>query len=188
MLPKRFLKKERTGIWLIDVQEKLFPLVDHACEIKEKICFMLQSARLLGLPILVTEQYPEGLGKTLAQIKDYLPSGQLIYPKTTFSGYRDPEVQKAVQHTGADEWILMGIEAHICVLQTAKDLLEAKKQVTVLNDAISSRSLFDFSTAIGELRDAGARISSAETVIYEIVQDAKSPDFKALLPLIKTHA
>src|SRR5205807_1820262 len=101
--------------------------------------------RLLKLPLFVTEQYPRGLGLTLAPIKSRLPPDQAIFSKTTFSGYFDPSIKQKVDQTGVDTWILVGIEAHICVLQTAKDLLEAGKNVVVLNDAVSSRSLFDFS-------------------------------------------
>jgi nicotinamidase-related amidase len=183
-----FLKKESCGLWIVDVQEKLFPLVDRCDDVLEKIIFTLMAAKLLKLPIFVTEQHPQGLGETLAQIKKQLPQGEIIYPKTTFSGYKDPEVKKAVDQIGVQTWILVGIEAHICVLQTAKDLLTAQIQVVALNDAISARSLFDFSSAIGEMRDVGVRISSSETVIYELIRDAQNPEFKAILPLVKQHA
>lgn len=84
-------------------------------------------------------------------------------------------------------WILIGIEAHICVLQTAKDLLEAGKAVAVANDAVSSRSIYDFSAAMGELRDNKARLTSVETLIYELVRDAKSSEFKEILSLVKEN-
>jgi nicotinamidase-related amidase len=184
----RFLNREKTGLWLVDVQENLFPLVDRYDEVLDNICFAIECASALKLPIFVTEQYPEGLGPTVEAIKKRLPTGQVIYPKTTFSGYKDPFIQKAVDQLKVDEWILIGIEAHICVLQTAKDLIEEKKRVVVLNDAVTSRSLFDFSTAMGELRDNGIRISSTETVFYELVRDSATPAFKAILPLIKSHA
>ena len=83
------------------------------------------------------------------------------------------------------QWVLAGIEAHVCVLQTAKDLLEQGKQVVVLNDAISSRSIYDFSTAIAEMRDCGARISSTETVLFELLRDSKAAEFKEISQLIK---
>jgi hypothetical protein len=185
---QKFLKKEETGLWLVDTQEVLFPHIDRCCEILEKICFIIQAAQILKLPLFVTEQYPVGLGETVAQIKKHFPEGQVVFPKTTFSGYKEPKIQKAVDHTGVNTWILIGIEAHICVLQTAKDLLAAKKEVVILNDAVSSRSLFDFSTAIAELRDHGARISCSEAIVYEMVRDAHTPEFQMLLPLVKAHA
>ncbi|MCC5832500.1 MAG: isochorismatase family protein [Chlamydiales bacterium] len=183
-----FIEKETCGLWIVDVQERLFPHIDRSCEVLEQICYMLEAARLLHIPIFVTEQAPDKLGETVEPIKKRLPEGQLIYSKTTFSGFYDPVVRLAVEKLPVKTWILVGIEAHICVLQTAKDLLAAKKNVVALNDAVSSRSLFDFSTAIGELRDAGARISSTETVIYESIRDAASEEFKECFSLIKAHA
>lgn len=182
------IEKEGTGLWIIDVQERLFPHIDRSCEILEQICYFLAAANLLALPIFVTEQSPDKLGETVAPIKKRLPDGQMLFPKSTFSGWRNGPVQHAIEKLGVKRWILVGIEAHICVLQTAKDLMRAKKEVVVLNDAVSSRSLYDFSTAMGELRDAGARISSTETILYEIMEDAHSETFKTLFPLIREHA
>lgn len=182
-----FLTKHDTGVWVIDVQEHLFPHIDRANEVLERMCFFLEAARFLRLPMIVTEQYPPGLGGTLPQIKDRLPQGQVIYPKTSFSGFFDPTIRTAVEKTGVRNWILMGFEAHICVLQTAKDLVASKQHAVVLNDAVSSRSLYDFSTAMGELRECNVRISSAETIVYELIRDAHTPEFKGLLPLVKAH-
>ena len=173
-----------SALWIVDVQEKLFPKVDRSCEILEAICFFLEAAKILDMPIVVTEQYPDGLGKTVNPIMQRVPKDQEIWSKTTFSGYRDSAIRKKVEPL-ADRWILVGIEAHICILQTAKDLLADGKEVVILNDAISSRSLFDFSTALAELREAGARISSSETIVYEMISDAASPKFKEILSLVK---
>lgn len=186
-MSKRFLDPHKTGLWVVDVQENLFPQIDRSCEVLDQMCLALEAAQKLNLNIMVTEQYPQGLGPTVAHIKKRLPAGQHIFSKTAFSGYYEPDMKKSVDQMGVETWILVGIEAHICVLQTAKDLLDSGKQVVVLNDAVSSRSLFDFSTAMGELRDAGVRISSTETVIYELIRDASSPPFKAILPLVKAH-
>lgn len=183
-----FIEKEGTGLWVIDVQERLFPHIDRSCEILEQICYFLKAVNLLHIPVFVTEQSPDKLGDTVAPIKERLPEGQILFPKSTFSGWRNGQIQHAIEKLGVKTWILVGIEAHICVLQTAKDLLRARKEVIVLNDAVSSRSLYDFSTAMGELRDAGARISSTETVLYEIMEDAESRAFQTLFPLIREHA
>lgn len=173
-----------SGLWIIDVQEKLYPKIDRSCEILESICFFLEVAKIFEMPIVVTEQYPKGLGRTVRPILERLPQGQEVWSKTTFSGYLDGAIREKSSKL-TDSWILVGIEAHICVLQTAKDLLADGKEVIILNDAISSRSLFDFSTALSELKEAGARISSSETIVYELVRDAASPQFKQILPLVK---
>lgn len=172
------------GLWIIDVQEKLYPRIDRSCEILESLCFYLEASKIFKMPLVVTEQYPQGLGKTVRPIAERLPKDQQIWSKTTFSGYLDEQIRKKVDAL-ADSWVLVGIEAHICVLQTAKDLLANGKEVIILNDAISSRSLFDFSTAIAELKEAGARITSSETLVYEQIKDAATPEFKQILKLVK---
>lgn len=183
-----FLQKENTGLWVIDIQEYLFDKIDRASEILEKICFVLEAASALSLPFIVTEQYPKGLGRTIKPVRERLPKKQVFFSKTAFSGFSDPIIRQAVDSQLVNTWILVGIEAHICVLQTAKDLIGAGKQIVVLNDAISARSVYDFSTALGELRDIGGRISSTETVVYELIRDASSDEFQKLLPLIKAYA
>jgi len=190
LMSARFLNKNKTGLWIVDVQENLFSLVDRSYEVLEKICFTLEASQKLSLPIFVSEQYPKGLGNTVQAIKERLPQNQMIFSKTAFSGYCEPTIKQEIDKMGIETWILVGIEAHICVLQTAKDLLDAGMGVVVLNDAVSSRSMFDFSTAMGELRDEGARLSSCETVIYELIRDSAFHEFKAILPLVKayTHA
>jgi nicotinamidase-related amidase len=97
----------------------------------------------------------------------------------------DPELNKYLLALPVQQWVLIGIEAHVCVLQTAKDLLRENKQVVVLNDAISSRSIYDFATAIAEMRDCGVRISSAETILFELLKDSKAEEFKQISHLVK---
>jgi nicotinamidase-related amidase len=180
-----FLAQNNCGLWLVDVQEKLIPEMDRAGEVLETLAFLLKAREILGLPLIVTEQYPQGLGPTTGRLKKWIPANQMIYAKTTFSGYSNIRIREAVDSLSVRNWILVGIEAHICVLQTAKDLLLNGKKVVVLNDAITSRSIYDYSTAVGDLKDMGARITSVETVIYEILRDSSHPDFKALLSLVK---
>ena len=108
-----------------------------------------------------------------------------VMVKTSFSCIDDDHVKTALLVQPITQWVLIGIEAHVCILQTAKDLLGLGKQVVVLNDAISSRSIYDFSTAIAELRDCGVRISSTETILFELLRDSKSSEFKEISQLIK---
>ena len=169
---------------VVDVQEKLFPLVDHPNEVLEALLKLLIGSTIMDLPIVVTEQYPKGLGHTIPQIKQCLPKDQTFWPKTTFSGLKDQAIKEYVMGLPVDQWILVGIEAHVCIMQTAKELAILGKQVVVVNDAISSRSIYDFSTAIAEMKD-WARVTSAEAVLFELIGDASSPEFKACLDLVK---
>jgi len=171
---------------VVDVQEKLFPLVDHPNEVLEALLKLLKGSQTLEIPIVVTEQYPTGLGGTIPQIKEHLPKEQKYWAKTTFSGMRDQAIDEYVSGLPVEQWILVGIEAHVCIMQTAKDLAMKGKQVVVINDAISSRSIYDFSTAIAEIKE-WARITSAEAALFELIGDASSPEFKASLDLIKAR-
>lgn len=179
------LNNDKAALLIVDVQEKLFPHVDRPCEVMEKIQLLVNGVKLLSLPIVVTEQYPAGLGETIKPLKDLLENANFAPSKTTFSVLADEKGLETVNKTGRKQWIVVGIEAHVCVLQTVRDLIEEGNDVVVVNDAISSRSIYDFSTAIAEMRDMGARIASTETVLFELFHDAKHPQFKALSALLR---
>jgi len=179
------LERSKTGLLVVDVQEKLFPYVENSCPVMQVIQKAVRGFQILHLPIYVTEQYPQGLGTTVATLKGVLGEKQRYLTKTTFSCMADDAIQKELLNTPISQWVIIGIEAHVCVLQTAKDLLAHGKQVIILNDAISSRSIYDFSTAIAELRDCGARISSTETVLFELLRNSKAAEFKEISQLIK---
>lgn len=171
------LSPKKAALAVIDVQEKLYPLVEHACPMLEKIQTMIKGCTLVGVPTFITEQYPKGLGATIKAISDLVPKENILPSKTLFSG---AEILPDYQH-----WIIVGIEAHVCVQQTVYDLVKQGKEVVVINDAISSRSIYDFATAIAEIRDYGARVTSVECALFELFHDAKHPNFKELSNLIK---
>lgn len=185
-MKRRALDPADAVLLVVDIQEKLFPLVEHPCEMLAKAILLLKGCQLLNLPILLSEQYPKGLGSTIEAIRSLMGPEGRYFSKTTFSCLKDPILEQEVAQVGRSQWILMGIEAHVCILQTARSLIEAGHEVIVANDAISSRSIYDFSTAIAELRDLGARITSTETILFELLGDAKNPEFKAISQLIKS--
>lgn len=179
------LDRSKTGLLLIDVQEGLFPHVERSLEVVEAIDKIIQGFQALGLPIIVSEQYPQGLGQTVYCIRASLGEAYTPWTKTTFSCFDDPLLKKYILESPCQQWVLVGFEAHVCILQTAKGLLSAGKDVVVLNDAIGSQSIYDFSTAIAEMRDCGVRISSVETVLFELLRDSQAPEFKAVSKIIK---
>ncbi len=179
------LDKSKSGLLVIDVQEKLFPKIDRAEDVYLGISKLIQGARIFDLSMVATEQYPEGLGHTIPELRQLLGPCHVL-SKTSFSCLGNKEVGRHILEMPVSQWILSGIEAHVCVLQTAKDLLRAGKQVVVVNDAVSSRSIYDFSSAIAELRDCGARISSSETVLFELLGDSQSSEFKQISRLIQS--
>lgn len=180
-----FLDKDKSLLIVLDIQEKLFAHMDHACDFLDKAITMVKGCQALGIPVMASEQYPKGLGYTVSPIKQLLGDQHTLHSKTTFSCTHDPIFRSLIEKSGRTQILLVGIEAHICVLQTAKDLLNQGYEVIVLNDAISSRSIFDFSSAIAEMRDCGVRISSTETVLFELIRDSNTPLFKEISKLIK---
>lgn len=182
---KYHLTTKDTALLVVDVQEKLVKLVDRSTDVLHNIQKVIKGFQILRIPIVVTEQYPEGLGSTVPAIKSFLGEEQEYLSKTTFSCLGSPAIKHSMLAMGISNWVVIGIEAHVCILQTSKDLLAAGKNVVILNDAITSRSIFDYSTAIAELRDMGARITSSETVLFELLEDSKKPEFKAISQLIK---
>lgn len=181
-----FLDRAHAGLLVIDVQECLVAAVDRGCEVVQNIATAIRGCSLLKLPIIVSEQYPKGLGPTTLGIKMAFEDPQpLTFTKTSFSCMGDPKFREYILSSPIKQWILVGMEAHVCVLQTAKDLIKEGLQVTVLNDSITSRSVFDFSTAIAELRDCGARVACTETALFELLKDSNAPEFKAISQLIR---
>lgn len=180
-----FLEKESVALLVIDCQEKLFPKIARKEELLRKTTTLIKSAAVLKIPVIISEQYPQGLGKTIPEIKECLGDQFNPYTKTAFSCFLEPPLRKHILKLPQTHWILAGIETHVCVLQTAKDLCSAGKQVIIAQDATSSRSLIDFSSAIEEMRQSGARITTVEAIIFEMLRDAQAKEFKEISQLIK---
>lgn len=185
MIENFTLARSHVAALLIDVQEKLFERVERAPAVLQTMQKAIQGLQILQVPLFVTEQYPQGLGPTVSALKSSLPAAQEYWSKITFSCLGDPTIRGALLSQPFEQWILMGIEAHVCVLQTAKELLQAKRQVVVLRDATSSRFPQDFATAIAELRDIGVRVSSTETILFELLREASGTEFKQISALIR---
>lgn len=168
---------------VVDVQERLFNKIDQAESVCRNIERLMQGFQLLNLPVLVSEQVPDKLGPTIARLRQLL-QGEPLPPKTSFSCCGDPVVEQRLLDLPVDSWVLVGIETHVCVLQTAMDLLARGKEVVVVADAVGSRSPFDKEIALDDLRSAGARISTVETVLFELLGSASAPQFKAVQKLI----
>lgn len=175
----------KTSLLVVDVQEKLFPLIENPCEVLEKMLLLIKGVKLLHVPIFISEQYPKGLGSTIEAIRETAGPEAEYFSKTTFSCLKDDKIKEHFKMLPRPQCIVIGIEAHVCIFQTVRSLIREGKEVVVANDAISSRSIYDFSTAIAEMRDLGARISSTETILFELLGDSKKPEFKALSALIK---
>ena len=181
------LDRERTALVVIDVQERLFPAMDadHREEVMRNIKVLTAAARRLNLGTLVTEQYPKGLGHTLQEVKDALPAGVQPIEKVAFSCLGVDAFRSRLPATGARQLLLAGIEAHVCVLMSALDLLAEGYAVHIVADAVTSRTQANWRLAMAQLRQAGAVVTTTETVLFQLLGQADTDDFRELARLIR---
>lgn len=170
---------------LIDVQKKLIGAMAEGDLIKERIRIMLKAADLLKLDVIVTEQYPAGLGETIAELSEVKPEKASIIEKTTFSCFGEVEFNKAMQAKPYRTLILTGIEGHVCVFQTAMDALNKGYNVVVVSDTVSSRKMENCKLALSQLQAEGAAILPVESVLFMLMRNAKHPAFREISKLIR---
>ena len=182
----------RASLLIIDVQEKLYPACQEPEQTMANCCFLVKCANRLGVPVLVTEQYPKGLGHTAPEILELVaqtgdgPEGGNVISKVAFSAVpADGFIDKIEENTGRDQVVVVGMETHVCVLQTVMELIERGREVYLVADAVTSRSMHDKIFAIERMRDAGAKIVTRESVMFEWLRVAGTPEFKELSALIK---
>ena len=178
------LKKEEVVLIFIDVQGRLHEIMPTKETLDSNLEKLIHCAKLLEIPIVGTEQIPEKLGATSEPFKTLLENVPMV-GKSSFSCCGEPNFTKTFQSLKKRQAILMGIETHVCVYQTAIDLLEAGTEVFVAADAVDSRSPTNKTLALEAMRDAGAQILPTETLLFALLRDAADPRFKALLQLIK---
>lgn len=178
------LKRENTALLVIDVQEKLMPVIHEQALIFENVNKLIRGAEILDLEIIITEQYPKGLGNTCKEIQ--LPTeNPIVIEKMCFSCMLNDEVNEQLKLTNVKDVIICGVEAHICVLKTALDALEAGYRVHVVSDAVSSRTPQNKQLAIDRMSQAGAFIVSVEMILFMLLDTAGTDEFKAISKLIK---
>ena len=178
------LNKENCIFAIIDVQDKLVKAAKGGESLAENVSKVAKAAQILDIPVIITEQYPKGLGATVAQVKNALSNAKLI-ENTSFSAMNEPEFENELVNIGKTQILICGIETHICVLQTAADLLSKGYEVYVLKDGVSSRKEFENDTGIELLKQYGAKITCTEIVLFEWLKTSKNPNFKQIQALIK---
>jgi nicotinamidase-related amidase len=171
-----------TGLLVIDVQEKLVPLIPDAATLVRNVAFLVDAARTLDLPVQCTEQYPRGLGPTVAELSQRLPERP---DKAAFSSCAVPSVVEHFRRAARPKVVLAGIETHVCVLHTALDLLALDFRVYVTVDAVGSRYRIDHDTALRRLEQAGAVLTTSETCVFEWLGGAGHARFRAVSQLVQ---
>ncbi|MBH0021121.1 hydrolase [Pseudoalteromonas sp. SWXJ133] len=169
---------------IIDLQELLAPAIKDFPNVLKSTLQLAQAGIIHGVPILITEQYVKGLGETDHQIKNMLPDAAYFH-KTHFSACAELGFIEQLKAYDKKQIIVVGTEAHVCVLQTCLDLVQSGFEVIIIQDAIGSRNLEHKKLAVEQLRQAGAVISCTEIVIFQWTKQAATPTFKKILPIIK---
>lgn len=167
----------------IDIQEKLVKMLNDDSVANEAFK-LLKTAEILNVPTVITEQYPKGLGTTVDEIKS-CSANAFYFEKTYFSALKDSVIKEKIKSFNRKQIILFGIETHICVLQTAVDLLNDGYEVFIVKSACGSRSSDNKETALKRLSDLNAQIVTTEMVIFELLETSKHPNFKEVQALIK---
>ncbi|MDQ1629322.1 MAG: hypothetical protein QOI54_3066 [Actinomycetota bacterium] len=176
----RVLDRERAALVVVDVQEAFRPAVGEFDTVAANAGVLAQGARALGLPVVVTEQYPKGLGETVPEVAEHL-DGVARHPKTVFSAARADGFDLG----GRDQALVCGIETHVCVQQTVQDLLDAGVEVHVAADATSSRTALNRRLGLEKMERSGAWVTSTEMALFELVGEAGTPEFKTIQALVK---
>lgn len=178
------LRAEKCVFVMIDLQEKLVPAMSEVKSVLYATERLLKSAAVLKIPVLVTEQYPKGLGTTVPSLRELIGSAAAM-AKNSFSCFGAPGFADALACSGRRSAVLFGIESHICVFSTAMELKERGYDVAVVEEACASRSRKHHELAMRNLLAANIAVLPVETVVYQLLYQSGTPEFKALLPLFK---
>ncbi len=178
------LKAKDAVLVVVDIQGKLATLMDRKEEFYENVVRIIKGARVLEIPIIWNEQLPDKLGPTIDKIKSALP-GQSPLIKRTFSCCGNPDFMSELKAIGRGQVILAGMETHVCVYQTALDLLDDGHAVYIAADAVSSRSAENKRIALDAMRDAGVKITSVEMALFAVLRVAEGNRFRELLKIVK---
>jgi len=178
------LEQDQAMIIVIDVQGKLAEVVADAEAANRNVHRLVQAGLALGLPIILTAQAPEKIGRTTPQLRALLPDLREI-PRTSFSVWADEAARAAISQTGRRQVLLCGFESHICLYQTAMEMLAEGYQVYMVADAISSRSVYNKEIALQELGLEGAHLTTVEMALFSLLRDANHAQFREIAKLIR---
>lgn len=177
------LNQMETQLMVIDFQEKLVPIMTESEVTVKNAITLIKMAKALEIPITITEQYPKGIGHTILEISKEL-EGFSIFEKDSFSSFT-PEIEKHISKNNKKKIIISGIETHICVFQTVRDLVKNGYEVYVVSDAVSSRTKANRENGLSLMKDIGAIITNTETVLFDLLKVSTHPKFRELSKLIK---
>lgn len=180
----RILQREKSALIVIDIQEKLLPVIYESERVVDNTVKLINGFKILNSPIYFTEQYPKGLGFTDSRIRSALEERTAIH-KMSFSCFGAGNLFEELKSKNVKQIVVCGIESHVCVMQTALDLIANDFFVHVAADAVSSRRIFDYEIALERMRSNGAEISLTESILFEMLNVCGTDEFKAISKLVK---
>jgi nicotinamidase-related amidase len=185
-MPERakLLDRKRTLLLVVDVQARLAPVIAGHETVIANCARLIEGCRLLGVPLLVSEQYPKGLGPTVDQLRGLLRDDEVL-EKISFSCLRDREIKERLAESGRDTLLVCGMEAHVCVTQSVLDALDEGYHVQVAADAVGSRSPENRRVALERLAQEGATVTTTESALFELLKAAGTDEFKQISKLVK---
>lgn len=182
-MEKFILNRDDVSLLVIDIQERLVPAMLDKDKVIRNTNILLQAAKAMDIPVLVTEQYPKGLGSTLEEVNEFLAEAK-VFSKNSFTAYID-EVKSELEKLNRKKIIIIGMETHVCVYQTTRDLLEAGYHVHIAQDGVTSRTKENYLNGLELMKDMGAIINNTETIIFDLLKVSGTPEFKLMSKLIK---
>jgi nicotinamidase-related amidase len=177
------LERDKSQLLMVDVQERLLPAMSDPTLVLKNGGRLLEAARTLAVPVVVSEQYPAGLGRTVPELANLAPANA-VHEKVEFSCFANPALHVALSAPDR-QTVIFGIEAHVCVLQTAIEMARASYDVTIVVDAIGSRVADSKEIALRRMQDTGVRLATTEMVLFEWLRRAGTPEFKTISRLIR---
>ncbi|MCK9526647.1 MAG: isochorismatase family protein [Limnochordia bacterium] len=177
------LDRENTVLLEIDIQDKLVPVMKYKDQVIRNAKILITAAREMNVPVIATEQYPKGLGRTVLELLSLMDE-ENIFSKNSFTAYTD-QVKAALQKRAKKKVVVTGMETHVCVFQTVRDLINDGYQVFVVKDAIASRTKSNYLNGLDLMQAMGAVITNTETVVFDLLKVSGTPEFKMMSKLIK---
>lgn len=174
-----------TILVVVDVQERMMKAIHDAENVIDRVSRLVRGCRALGIPVLVTEQYPKGLGATVPEVQEALGEDYKPLEKLSFSAAKDIDFMRAFEASGRDQILICGVETHVCVYQTARDLHNLGWTAEVVGDAVGSRSPESKSLALDRLRHHGIDVTTVEMSLFDMMETAEVPEFKTVSGIVK---
>lgn len=178
------LKRESTALLIIDMQERILPVIRNYQTVLENTVKLIKGFKVLQLPIYFTEQYPKGLGPTSQKILDEL-EGYSVIQKMSFSCFGAENLFGELHKNKLSQIVITGVESHVCVQQTVLDLIANNYQVNLAADAVSSRTEIDYNIALDRMRTLGAEITTTESILFELLEVCGTSEFKEVSKIVK---